>query len=73
MGQSILLFHPDPRMDNPALSSLLAQNKITRFLPTFSFPACVCSCGQAKPISWVSFELKLAELSVSSEPYTDAF
>lgn len=33
----LLLFYPDPRMDNPTLSSPLEQNKITGQLPTFSF------------------------------------
>lgn len=38
----------------------------------FTFPLCVQS-GQGKPILWVYFELKLAELFVSSEAHTDAF
>lgn len=37
------------------------------------FPACVYSYVQGKLVSWVYLELKLAELFVSSEPYTDTF
>lgn len=33
----------------------------------------VCSQGQGKLVSGVSFELKLAELFISFKPYTDAF
>lgn len=49
----------------------LAWDKITGELLTLSFPACMCGYGQGKLVSWVYFELKLAELFVSSEPYTE--
>lgn len=59
------------RVDNLAgLFLLTNQNDCLRrafhFLP-------VCSQGQGKLVSGVSFELKLAELFISFKPYTDAF
>lgn len=68
----LLLLHPDLGLHNLGLPRPLAQTEsLDKCQPALVLR--VCSHGQGKPSFWISSELKLAELFVSSAAYTDAF